>query len=115
MFNDFICFFRLAKGTTLRATYGYRMQGGNDPYVKLMEKAGENFTAAAKPGTFFVNIFPILLKFPQWAPGTGFRKIAEEWRRDTDLMVELPYATCLKGLVSSPISSLSIESWFDLI
>jgi len=64
-----------------------------------MEKAGENFTSATKPGSFLVNTFPLLLNFPEWAPGTGFRKIAKGWRRDTDLMVDLPYANCLKGLV----------------
>jgi len=65
-----------------------------------MEKAGENFTTATKPGSFLVNIFPFLLKIPEWAPGTAFKKIAKGWRRDTEMMVELPYADCLKGIVS---------------
>ena len=92
-------FSRLARSTILRTTYGYRIQEENDPYVQLLEKAAKNFTIATKAGNFLVNIFPSLLKLPHWAPGTGFRKVAKEWRSDTEAMVELPYANCLKGIV----------------
>jgi len=90
---------RLAGGVILGAAYGYKVQEEADPFVTLVEKANDNFSAATTPGAFLVDFFPSLLKLPEWLPGMGFIQTARRWKKDTVAMTEVPYEYTVKQMV----------------
>lgn len=93
---------RLTGGIILKIAYGYDVQWeGADPYIDLIEGANENFNTATTPGAFLVDVLPSLKNLPSWFPGTGFLELAKKWRKDTDSMVEVPYAYTKQQMVSS--------------
>lgn len=81
-------------------TYGYSVREGKDPYVDLVDKAVNGFTASTTPGAFWVDILPVLQSVPSWFPGANFKRLAAEWRKDTMEMVEAPYAMVKEQVVS---------------
>jgi len=67
--------------------------------VNLIEKANSNFNVSTASGTFLFNLFPSLLKFPEWLPGMQFKAIAREWRKDMERMAEAPYDCTVEKMV----------------
>ncbi|KAJ3804912.1 putative monooxygenase [Lentinula aff. lateritia] len=67
----------------LRATYGYWLTGSQDPFLLLPLQAMENFSQAATPGTWLVDVIPILKHIPSWLPGAAFLQTAKEWTKTT--------------------------------
>ena len=45
-------------GVILKITYGYDVQGSNDPLVNIAEAAVRGFSEASVPGAWLVDIFP---------------------------------------------------------
>ena len=43
-------------------TFGYQVQKGNDPLVKIAEDAVDTFSRATLPAAFLVDTFPIRTK-----------------------------------------------------
>ncbi|KAG5634710.1 hypothetical protein H0H81_001036 [Sphagnurus paluster] len=82
---------KLAGGIIMQLTYGYEVQDGEDPFVKLIETANDNFSAASVPGAFPVDFFPSLRKLPEWLPGMGFMALARQWAQATTEMIEIPF------------------------
>lgn len=80
--------------------------------MNLVNLALEQFSLAATPGTWIVDIIPackLSLKFPvicslpkananlvkylpAWFPGAGFKQTAQEWRRSLEDVARKPYA-----------------------
>ncbi|KAF9522932.1 cytochrome P450 [Crepidotus variabilis] len=83
---------KLAGSIILNLTYGYKVQDGQDDFVDLIEHDNENFGSAVKAGAFLVDVLPWLKYLPEWLPGTGFLKLAREWRKTSDATVDTPYA-----------------------
>ena len=81
-------------------TYGLELQPDNDPYVKVVEDAMKPGAAAAVPGAFLVETFPILKYVPEWMPGAGFKRKAREWKKLTLAMLETPYKDAKSRIVS---------------
>ena len=46
-------------GVILKITYGYDVQGSNDPLVNIAEAAVRGFSQATVPGAWLVDILPI--------------------------------------------------------
>lgn len=82
---------RMAGSIILMLTHGYEVQEHDDPVVKVVDEATEQFSDATAPGAFLVDVFPLLRYIPSWVPGAGFQKKAQEWRRTLNNMVETPY------------------------
>ncbi|KAG7087484.1 hypothetical protein E1B28_013446 [Marasmius oreades] len=80
----------------LEIVYGYRTQDKIDPYIKLVDVAMEGLNAPGVHGTFMVDFFPILKHVPAWFPGAGFKTKAEVWARNTDRVLDLPWALAKK-------------------
>ena len=40
-------------------TYGYTVQKGEDPYIKVVDEATNQFSQASLPGAFLVDTLPI--------------------------------------------------------
>ncbi|KAJ4485414.1 cytochrome P450 [Lentinula aciculospora] len=68
-------------GTTILAVaYGIHVQPKDDPNIAAVEKMISVFKAAAMPGAFLVDVFPILKYIPSWFPGASFKQKAKAWR-----------------------------------
>ncbi|QKX54804.1 uncharacterized protein TRUGW13939_01893 [Talaromyces rugulosus] len=66
----------------LKMTYGYSASpDGNDPLIKLADRALLEFSQAAMPGSWLVDVIPSLKFIPEWFPGAGFQRVAREFRK----------------------------------
>ncbi|KAJ7600300.1 cytochrome P450 [Mycena floridula] len=75
----------------LKAAYGYDIQESGDTFVKIANKAMENFNKSTAPGAFLVNQFPILVEVPDWFPGAGFKRLGKSWAKDYWAMLNIPF------------------------
>ena len=50
---------RNAGAIILMMTYGYRIRETDDPFVKVVDEATEQFAAASTPGAFLVDTLPM--------------------------------------------------------
>ena len=71
----------------------------NDPLKSLAEEAMEILGQAILPGRFLVDVFPWIRFIPEWLPGTGWKKIAREWRQLSDRMYNTGYEWTLDQIV----------------
>lgn len=83
---------RIAGAVILRITYGYTPNArGSDPLVDLADKTMKDVGIAAIPGKWTVDVLPFLRYLPDWCPGTGFKAIAREMRKNFERSSEKPY------------------------
>ncbi|KAH9850081.1 cytochrome P450 [Lenzites betulinus] len=82
---------KCAGAIILMMSHGYEVQSHNDPFVKTVDEAMEQFSVATSPSMFLVNIFPALMHVPAWFPGAGFKKLAAQWRHTLDEMCDKPH------------------------
>ena len=92
----------------LSVTYGFEIQQENNPHIKKSEAVVLALAAALVPGTFLVDVLPILKYVPAWFPGASFQRKAREWRTLVREIVETPYAEVKKDRVSTIIISTQI-------
>ncbi|KAJ5171869.1 hypothetical protein N7492_004462 [Penicillium capsulatum] len=77
----------------LDISYGYRVDPFKpDHFVRSIGTALDEFAIAAQPGTWLVDIFPILKHVPSWCPGAGFKRSAAVWRERAVDLTSRPYA-----------------------
>src|SRR6188768_608544 len=67
-------------GIALTLAYGLPIQPHDDPYIALVEETLHEINKAGFPGTYLVDLFPLLKHVPAWIPGAGFQKVAERNR-----------------------------------
>ncbi|KAJ3563543.1 hypothetical protein NP233_g8874 [Leucocoprinus birnbaumii] len=63
-------------GYAISSTYGCSIRKRGDTTLKESERAFDAIAQASAPGTFFVEIIPILRYIPEWVPGAGFKVLA---------------------------------------
>ncbi|KAL4865823.1 hypothetical protein BDV12DRAFT_173973 [Aspergillus spectabilis] len=84
---------KLAGAVILKITYGYSVdQDADDPLVDIADKALVNFSIAVRPGTWLVDLAPILRHIPSWFPGAGFQRTARIFRKQTEALSDVPFA-----------------------
>ncbi|KAH8105630.1 cytochrome P450 [Phellopilus nigrolimitatus] len=77
----------------LSISHGYQIeQEKKDPMVQLGEDALAEFSLAAQPGSWLVDILPSLRFLPNWFPGMAFKRIAAKWAHRADELIEKPHA-----------------------
>ncbi|KAJ8583641.1 cytochrome P450 [Rhizopogon salebrosus TDB-379] len=92
---------RKAVGTTiLKISYGYEVQAGKDPLIELAEKAMKQFADTLTPGTYSVDVIPILKYLPSWFPGASFQKTARLYRQTLWDLVDIPFNMVLEQIAS---------------
>ncbi|KAJ7777025.1 cytochrome P450, partial [Mycena metata] len=110
-------FRRMAGGLVMDVTYGLKVRTKDDPYIKIAKEAMDGLSAAGVPGAFLVNNIPALKYVPAWMPGAGFKRKAEEWRKVTRDLVELPFAETKRrmnlGIASVSFTSLNLGTLDD--
>ena len=87
--------------TIMKIGYGIAVKETNDPYISVAEEVLEGLTQAGVPGTFLVDLIPILKYVPSWFPGAGFQKKAARWREANQIMAEKPFGHVKEQLVQS--------------
>ncbi|KAK1215736.1 hypothetical protein PQX77_021621 [Marasmius sp. AFHP31] len=99
---------RTAGAIILRISHGYEVQEGEDPFVSLADQATEQFSVSTAPG-FLVNLVPALAKLPEWFPGAGFHKLAKQWGKTLNDMVDQPFSL-VKSQVAAGTAPVSYVS-----
>lgn len=73
-------------------TYGYSTgDEEDDTLVCLIEKMMHEFSQAAVPLAWLVDIVPVLRHIPDWLPGTGFKQTARRWKATVRAVGYVPY------------------------
>ncbi|KAL3458739.1 putative cytochrome P450 oxidoreductase OrdA-like protein [Aspergillus heterothallicus] len=84
---------RLAGAVILKIAYGYSIDyDGNDPLVDIAEEAVEQFSLAVQPGTWAVDLLPILKYIPAWFPGAEFQRTAQRFKKHSHALADVPFA-----------------------
>ena len=83
----------------MKIVYGIAVQESDDPYITIAEEVLSGLAEAGIPGTFWVDMFPILKYVPSWFPGAGFQKKAARWREGIMAMSENPFRHVQENLV----------------
>ncbi|KAJ5555271.1 hypothetical protein N7535_007709 [Penicillium sp. DV-2018c] len=77
----------------LKIAYGYTIgPHERDLLVHISNVAMDDFSKAATPGAWLVDIIPALKYVPAWLPGAGFKRTAQAWKKDVLAMADIPYA-----------------------
>ena len=85
--------------TIMKIGYGITVQESEDPYISIAEEALNGVAEAGVPGTFWVDLFPILKYVPSWFPGAVFQRKAACWREATNTMADKPFCHVQEQLV----------------
>ena len=83
----------------MKIGYGIAVQESDDPYISIAEEVLDGVNEAGIPGTFLVDLFPVLKYIPSWFPGAGFQKKAARWKEVTHIMAEKPFSHVQEQLV----------------
>lgn len=90
---------RTAGAIILKLSYGYEILEDEDPLVELVDRAMKQLSEVTTPGAFIVDVFPLLQYLPAWLPGTGFRKLAREWKHTLQQMADVPHQFVKRQMV----------------
>ena len=85
--------------TIMKIGYGIAVQESDDPYISIAEEVLNRLAEAGIPGTFWVDMIPILKYVPSWFPGAGFQMKAARWREAINTMTEKPFRHVQEQLV----------------
>ncbi|CAL1711055.1 unnamed protein product [Somion occarium] len=91
---------RYAGSLVLHVVYGYRVTSKDDKYLHLAEECIDILSnrIASGGGIWPVDVLPILKYLPNWAPGSGFKQKAVEWRAKMEEFVDKPYEHLLQRM-----------------
>ncbi|OJD10762.1 hypothetical protein AJ78_08313 [Emergomyces pasteurianus Ep9510] len=98
--------FKTAAGATvLKMAYGYTIEPHKpDPLVDLIEQMMTEFSLAAVPMAWAVDIIPVLRYLPEYFPGATFKKTARKWRKSIQAAAYIPYRFVQRQMASCPTS-----------
>ena len=83
----------------MKIGYGIAVQESDDPYILVAEEAARGAAEVGIPGTFWVDLIPILKYVPSWFPGAGFQRKAARLREGINTMAEKPFRYVQEQLV----------------
>ncbi|KAJ3516119.1 hypothetical protein NLJ89_g1327 [Agrocybe chaxingu] len=99
--DDIVAAVRYMAGETIMCVaYGLNVQPKDDPYIAMAEQGAHTLEAAAIPGAFLVDDLPLLKYVPDWFPGAGFKKKAQEWKQIARRMIEKPFEAALRDMAA---------------
>ncbi|KAJ5109163.1 hypothetical protein N7456_005838 [Penicillium angulare] len=90
-----------AGATVLKMAYDYTIDHSKpDPLVDLTEQMMAEFSLAAVPMAWAVDIIPALRHLPENFPGATFKKTARKWRKSIQGTAYIPYRFVQKQMTS---------------
>jgi hypothetical protein len=79
------------RGTVLKTAYGYTIESQKpDGLVETIDRMIPEFSLAAVPMGWVVDIVPALQNLPDGFPGTRFKKNARKWRKSIEVSAFVP-------------------------
>ncbi|KAJ7648232.1 cytochrome P450 [Mycena polygramma] len=101
----------MAGHVIMSVAYGIKVLPEDDPFVALARDAIHTVVIAMVPGRFLVDTIPALKYVPTWFPGAGFKRTAQEWRKLSQAMIDLPFAEAKRNIASgnAPESYTSVS------
>jgi len=86
--------------TILKLTYGMDIvEDDCSYYIKIAEIVAAAGAEVGNPGSFLVDVLPIMKFIPAWFPGAGWKKKAEYWREISEQFVHWPWNRVKEQLV----------------
>lgn len=83
---------RTTGATALKMTYGYKVESGkSDRLVNMIEKALSEFSLAAVPMAWAVDLIPALRHLPPGFPGATFQQTAQKYKKRITDSAWIPY------------------------
>lgn len=81
-----------AAATVLKMTYDYTIESDKpDVLVDTIDKMMKEFSLAAAPMVWAVDIIPVLQYLPDGFPGATFKQTARQWRKSIQASAYIPY------------------------
>lgn len=101
--EDWVKNFQTTAGATiLKTTYGYTVEPEkSDALVEQVEKMMKEFSLAATPLAWTVDLIPILRYLPEWLPGASFKKISRAWKKSVEGTAYMPYQFVQRKMAAS--------------
>jgi hypothetical protein len=101
----------LVGSTILSTTYSINARPYNDLYIKIAEDAVGAAFELLIPGSFLVDIIPILKYVPEWFPGAKFQRKAAEMRKHAAKLRNATFAATEELMVcdSSPFLGFLLD------
>ncbi|KAF8525402.1 cytochrome P450, partial [Gautieria morchelliformis] len=93
----------------MEVVYGIKVLARQDPYIDTAEKAIAALGIATNPGSFLVDIIPMLKYVPEWFPGASFQAKARRWRKLAVEMNTAPF-NAVKQSVNSGTATPSFTA-----
>ncbi|KAF8908850.1 cytochrome P450 [Gymnopilus junonius] len=94
----------VAAAIIMSTVYGYDITPKGDYFVSLAEDAVSKLSESIFPGANVVNAIPFLRFLPVWFPGAGFKRFANETKKLTRQMRDVPFEFVKKGMVDGTAS-----------
>ncbi|KLO15505.1 cytochrome P450 [Schizopora paradoxa] len=101
-----------AGGIIMMFSYGHEVADEQDPFVELAERGLSELSDFGR--FFFVDVFPILKYVPDWIPGAGFKKRANEVRKISTAMRVEPYNETKEALLRGSASPSMLSSLIEM-
>ncbi|KAG8724486.1 hypothetical protein FRC09_018088 [Ceratobasidium sp. 395] len=97
--DDFMAHVHLMGASiTIRIAYGYNANSSEDRFIKRADQLMTEFSDAATPGKWAVDMFPFLRNVPIWFPFATFQRQARYWRNLNDAHQTEPFDFTLKQM-----------------
>ncbi|KAG8763051.1 hypothetical protein FRC12_008734 [Ceratobasidium sp. 428] len=102
--------YRATAGTIMCSIYGFKTEDLNDTFMLKIKRCMDNLTNASLPSNFLVNVFPALVRVPNWFPWTEWKRTGKKWKEQKDDAVDSTYywtkSAMAKGHEPSMIESM---------
>ncbi|KAJ7496786.1 cytochrome P450 [Mycena latifolia] len=105
--------YKYAGAIVLKIAYGYQADDRDDPLVKLVDEAMEQFSEVTAANAFAVDLFPLLRFVPQWFPGASWKKKASHYHKTLETMLDTPYDWVRKQMTMGTSISCFVSDLLD--
>ncbi|EJT98943.1 cytochrome P450 [Dacryopinax primogenitus] len=104
---------RAVSAIALRIAYGYEVQGKDDPLLAQVNKAADLVEQILLPGFFLVDVLPILRYLPEWLPGTGFLRLAKQYKGEYEDIRERSFRMTEKDIAKGTAKSSFVATLLE--
>ncbi|THU98501.1 cytochrome P450 [Dendrothele bispora CBS 962.96] len=104
---------RYAGALVLRVAFGYKVKVKEDPLVKLVDEAMDNFSETTASNAFMVDVFPSLQYVPAWFPGAEWKRKATKYHKTLAEMLEVPFAWVKQQMVAGTADSCFVSKQLE--
>ncbi|CCO34408.1 O-methylsterigmatocystin oxidoreductase Short=OMST oxidoreductase [Rhizoctonia solani AG-1 IB] len=100
----------MAGSTMLTAVYGYEITSEDDSLFQTVDLAVQGFSQALIVRNYLVNTISWLEYIPEWFPGATWKAKANEWRRQRDLMLHVPFEWTKSRMATGAVAPSMLSS-----